>query len=160
MNLTVFKSSAAQWGMLGLLIAYFFGYTKTPVVEQILVLPLGVLFAWLIVNIGANDQKAFSFQHSILDRLGKISYGIYMYHMIVVYFTSFLFTKIALHETSLLLHWVAYFTVVSTGTFVIAYLSYEYFEKRLLKMGHRFSAFHAADQTPEKEGQRELRKAS
>ena len=76
-----------------LLPAYFFFYEKSLIGEVLLPLPLGLLYGWLIVNVGANPNRIFSLEHPVLHYLGKISYGIYMYHMVVVYGMAFIFGK-------------------------------------------------------------------
>lgn len=154
----VFRYPGGQAACLILILAYFFGYPKSPAPlgaglgvvgnwELVFVLPLGFLFAWLIVNTGANPHNIFRLSNGAgqllgraLDRLGRISYGIYMYQMIAVYFTSFLFSKLTLHEISLPLYFAAYFALAVTGTLFLAHVSYEYMEKRLLRIGRRLAA--------------------
>lgn len=134
----VFARKGGQWIMMGLLLAYFLGYTKTPVWEQVLILPLGLAFAWLILNTAANPGNAFRLSHPVVDHLGKISYGIYMYHMIVVYAVSFAFSKIGLHHISLPGYFLAYYAVAIAGSFALAQASYRWVERPLLCFGHRF----------------------
>jgi peptidoglycan/LPS O-acetylase OafA/YrhL len=43
------------------------------------------LFAILILNTATNEKTIISFNNKILNYLGKISYGIYVYHWIIIY---------------------------------------------------------------------------
>jgi peptidoglycan/LPS O-acetylase OafA/YrhL len=40
----------------------------------------------IIMNVGCNDKCLYKLRHSWLNYLGKISYGIYMYHLICITF--------------------------------------------------------------------------
>ena len=48
-------------------------------------LVLAALFAWLIINVSANPATLMPLRSGLLGYLGRISYGIYMYHMLVVF---------------------------------------------------------------------------
>jgi peptidoglycan/LPS O-acetylase OafA/YrhL len=96
---------------------------------------LSILFGYLIIAIVNGDFQNF-FELKLLKFLGKISYGIYMYHWIILLLLidliSPLFTKHDIFANILL-----YFSVVFSTIFV-SYFSYEYFEKRILKYKSRF----------------------
>ena len=70
--------------------------------------------------------------------LGKFSYGIYMYHMIVINGVLFLGSKLldyGFHPTlTFAFNWIATISL----TILIAYLSYTYFEMPFLKLKNRF----------------------
>lgn len=140
LNWSCFCKGSYQWLLFSSILAYFFAYKKSDFWEPILVLPLGLLFAWLIVNIGANPQNKVKLSNAMLSWLGQISYGIYMFHMIVVYFSSFIFQKLAIHEISMPLYFVSYFAVVSFGTILISHLSFKLLEKPILCFGHPYSS--------------------
>ena len=53
---------------------------------------LSLSFAWLIVNVSLNRKSLFSLDNRIFNFLGEISYGIYMYHMLII-FVVILFLK-------------------------------------------------------------------
>ena len=157
----VFTTKVGQAVCLMLLLAYFFGYQKSaePLgtdsrLEQLFVLPLGFLYAWLIVNTGANPNNAIRLFNGLgrtlgraLDELGKVSYGIYMYHVIIIYFASFLFTKVAIYNVNQLLYFAAYYALVMAGTAIAAFGSYGLLERRLIAVGRRLNQPVAEKQT-------------
>ena len=51
------------------------------------------LYPWLIANVAANPRNVLRVGNRWTEKLGVVSYGIYMLHMPVVHATSFLFMK-------------------------------------------------------------------
>ncbi len=82
-----------------------------------------VIFAMILVNI--RDQKFLPiiFENPVVAYLGKISYGLYVYHFPLVYFMS--------HELSHLSFYVRAPIILAT-TIAIAALSYHLLERRFL----------------------------
>ena len=100
-------------------------------------LPYSIAFIILILNISCNSKSIITLENSVFNFLGKISYGIYMYHMIVVVFVIRLASKFT-DEGSLMANVFIYgFSVMLT--IFIAWLSYEYFEKRFLKLKDKYT---------------------
>ena len=104
--------------------------------EFICVLTVAIIIAQIekknrIINL---DNLLFSF-------IGKISYGIYVIHAIVIFYLS----KIISCSENTLLNFTFVYTSVLLATIFLAYLSYEYFEKRFLKMKERFSSIKTLD---------------
>jgi len=96
-----------------------------------------ILFNLLIVNL-ANDNK-LNIKSRILNYIGKISYGIYMYHMIVLNLVLFIFLKI--QNSISLNNWVIILLInISSilGTILISHLSFRYFESFFLPLKKRF----------------------
>src|SRR5690606_26427548 len=52
------------------------------VVSQLL---LTCCFAWLIVNISLNGNSLIKLENKVFNFLGNISYGVYMYHMLIIF---------------------------------------------------------------------------
>jgi peptidoglycan/LPS O-acetylase OafA/YrhL len=68
-------------------------FVFTPVIG---VFTEGVLFLWLLLNVSVNPRAFFKLQNPLLDRLGEMSYGIYMYQMLVIFAVVLVFKKIML----------------------------------------------------------------
>ena len=79
---------------------------------------------------------------SILNKLGKISYGIYMYHPIVMFFA---FSFCAFNFQSILMFNIFFYLIVIIVTIIVSYFSFKYYESFFLKFKNRFSAFHSKE---------------
>jgi peptidoglycan/LPS O-acetylase OafA/YrhL len=94
------------------------------------------LFAWMIVLIVSGTLTVL-FEGRVLRFLGKISYGIYMYHWIILLLTME-YLQPYFESSPFIANYLLYVFVISV-TILIAYLSYEFIEKRILKFKSRFS---------------------
>jgi peptidoglycan/LPS O-acetylase OafA/YrhL len=99
-----------------------------------------LLFGILIFNLATNENTVVSFKFKTLDYLGKISYGLYMYHSIFIVIS--IKTLQALNFTNNALIYLSSFTL----TIVVASLSYEYFEKRFINMKTKYSKVLSGEQ--------------
>lgn len=95
---------------------------KTPVLS-----PLIVSFLYLYIIISYTISFKEKKENKILFLLGEISYGIYMYHMGVMFFTVLIFTKLKAYIPSSLLI-TTFLITVFLLTIVISSLSKRYFE--------------------------------
>lgn len=95
----------------------------------------GALFAIVILNLGCNNNSIINLENSILNFLGKISYGIYMYHFIAL--------TIAIR---ILQHYdfvksFAIYVLAFLITVLLSSLSYYCFENYFLKWKERYVIF-------------------
>ena len=97
----------------------------------------GGLFLWLILNVSVNPKPLFKLNNPFLEKLGEISYGIYMYQMLVIFGVVLVF-KIWMMNISPTLSTVFFYTVVTFGVISISWLSKRYFEDWFLKFKTRF----------------------
>jgi peptidoglycan/LPS O-acetylase OafA/YrhL len=100
---------------------------------------LMTVFAWFIINAAVNERSIVRLDSPVLQYLGDISYGIYMYHALVIslVFVPFLAKYRAAPSllTTLLLH-----VLVFGFTVVFAALSKSFFEVKFLKFKVRCQA--------------------
>ncbi|MBR4497959.1 MAG: acyltransferase [Bacteroidales bacterium] len=94
---------------------------------------MSVLFAVVILNVCTNTQLNITFENRVTKFLGRISYGIYMYHWIIL-LLAFKFLPIDGTAVSV----VVLYAVVITATIIVAWLSYETYEKFFLNLKQRF----------------------
>ncbi|HOY48692.1 MAG TPA: acyltransferase [Flavobacteriales bacterium] len=95
-------------------------------------------FALIILNISANPEKFGILQHPVMQYLGRISYGVYMYHNIMITVS----VKVLLafypapesHVGHVLHYIIAFALAISCSA-----LSYALLEKPFLKMKKRFT---------------------
>ena len=99
-----------------------------------------IVFAVLILNMATNKNTMLNLDNRILNYLGKISYGYYMYHVIVI---GFVFKYIKGFND------ITLYIIVYAATTLIAIASYEIIEKRFLKAKIRFAVIPSTDSVNE-----------
>lgn len=95
------------------------------------------LFLNIILNLVANKSLTQLLENKALNYLGKISYGLYMYHQILIVISI-----------NLLLKWNVFnnlnlFLMSVTMTILVSSLSFEFFEKPFLNKKEKFSVFRS-----------------
>jgi peptidoglycan/LPS O-acetylase OafA/YrhL len=126
----------AYWFQGLMLFALFYYYavgTPPGIREVFLELPLAFLYAALIINVSLGPRRWMNLEWNPLSYLGKISYGIYMFHMPLDYCVRTVFTELHWIRPSLALG-LAYGTILLVVTIAAAHVSYQYFEKRFLAL--------------------------
>ena len=93
-----------------------------------------VFFGLIILNFSANNKIKISLENKVLNYLGNISYGLYMYHPIGIVLAIAISVLIN-YNTNWLLYPLSLFLTIT-----IAGLSYKYFESYFLKKKKRFSS--------------------
>jgi peptidoglycan/LPS O-acetylase OafA/YrhL len=124
---------------LGVLMAilWHFLFNNAPEAGLLFKVLTSVLYGLLILNVSAISNKLIKLEISGLAYLGTISYGIYMYHMLVDYLLRFLWPKISFLKLEPFLSAIFYYTLITGVTIFMAALSYRYFEKFFLKLKDR-----------------------
>ena len=93
----------------------------------------------LIMIVGQVHGKfIINLENRVFDFIGKISYGIYVIHPLLIYLLSFLYRQLHVH-LPLVLQYILIYVSVTLLTILIAWLSYTYFEKPFLKLKDRFA---------------------
>lgn len=90
----------------------------------------------LIVNLSFNPKTIIGMENFFFDFLGKVSYGIYMFHLLVIFYLALFINNI---EMSLTARYLVIYTSVPLITILVAWLSYSFFEKPFLKIKTRYS---------------------
>ena len=85
-----------------------------------------LLFGILILNFAANPKRIFSMENKILNHLGKVSYGLYIYHYILIIIVLKLCHEFRIYND------FVYFTFSIALTILLASFSYRFFEKRFI----------------------------
>ena len=113
---------------------------------------LSLVVCGLILNIATNPNSILKLEHPVLNYFGKISYGLYVYHLFaVVIVLKLMPTVLPFQNWSA---WVTYpvslglILLLSTG---ISHLSYRYFESYFLRKKVRFSKVLSGDMVEAKE---------
>jgi exopolysaccharide production protein ExoZ len=88
------------------------------------ILSFVIVFCFYKLNIQINF-----FARKILEKFGLATYGVYLFHPIVLMYSKFLARKVGFnHATGL-------FVAVSIITIVVSVMSYEWFESKFIKLG-------------------------
>jgi peptidoglycan/LPS O-acetylase OafA/YrhL len=90
----------------------------------------------LIVSQININTRILNFDNIIFNFLGRISYGIYVYHPLIIFLYSLLLKNILIerHYKALLI----YFLVIAT-TLLVAFVSNRFFEKKFIKIKNNFA---------------------
>lgn len=113
-------------------IAVILGSVLLHLVFKLSYFSLSISFALLIVLFIENKIK-----NKLFNQLGKWSYGIYMYHPVVMYFSFSLVNKMGI--ASMIGNNIIIYSFITGGTILLSYLSYTYVELYFLKLKHKFS---------------------
>ena len=96
----------------------------------------------LIVNQCFNKKPLISLENRFFDLLGRLSYGIYIIHPLVIFYYHSLLNHLKMDDTSLM---IVFYTGSLLLTIAFAWLLHEFFEKRFLRLKDRFSAVKSSD---------------
>jgi peptidoglycan/LPS O-acetylase OafA/YrhL len=95
------------------------------------------VFLVLILNVSTNPKFPLKFKHPYFNVLGNISYGIYMYHTLVIAVLMTVLQNYNLDKDANVFNVLLYGGSVII-TVIISYLSYNYFEKWFLNKKEKF----------------------
>ncbi|MEZ5083238.1 MAG: acyltransferase, partial [Bacteroidales bacterium] len=121
-----------SWKSLGDINLYSFGYRSFMIDSYKYIWgysAFNILFAFTLSNLKDHRFLPVIFENRWLDYLGKISYGLYVYHFPAIYVTISVFD---------FLPKLIQVPIALVVTIFISVISYEYFEKRFLSMKDRF----------------------
>jgi peptidoglycan/LPS O-acetylase OafA/YrhL len=101
---------------------------STPILSEYLLM---AIFVWLIINVSLNPKTLMKLNNKYLNFLGEISYGIYMYHMIIVFGMVLIF-KSKLDGLNNILSSAIFYTLLTASVIIVSYLSKKFFENYFL----------------------------
>src|SRR5882757_2529466 len=96
-----------------------------------------ILFGYVLLAAVA-ENSIYRLEHPLLKTLGKISFGIYLFHTAICQFVLVFFKKFIGHPESRILYDILYPLVNLTITCGVAYISYTYYEKWFLIRKKKF----------------------
>jgi peptidoglycan/LPS O-acetylase OafA/YrhL len=107
---------------------------------------ISLVVCGLILNIASNPDSLISLEHRFFSYLGKLSYGLYVYHLFAVVLV--LRGLPAIVNLQMLPTWLAYplnlgmILILTTG---ISHLSYRYYESYFLRKKIKFTTILSGD---------------
>lgn len=81
-------------------------------------------------------------ENRLCDFVGKISYGIYIIHPLLIFLLSGLYCSCGIHLSEGLAT-VLIYTLITSSTIFIAWLSYRFYESPFLRLKNRFAIVHS-----------------
>ncbi|MBC7411487.1 MAG: acyltransferase [Bacteroidia bacterium] len=121
-------TQAILYATLVVLIAVLY---KSPILHHTI---YALLFGAIILNLSSNKATILNFEYPIFNKLGGISYGIYVFHPLVF---TIINEHFKLRGTAITL--ITCFVISFVITLIISQLSYTYLETPFLKFKHKFS---------------------
>lgn len=107
---------------------------------------ISLVLCGLIINVASNTQSIINLENSVFSYLGKLSYGLYVYHLFaVVLVLKGLPALLPIQEWS---NWISCPVTLGLILFLttgISHLSYTYFESYFLRKKVRFSKVFSGD---------------
>ena len=103
---------------------------NTPIFSSLLI---NFLFLYLIVGVSLIDHNLFKFRNKFLSYLGEISYGIYMYHLLII-FGMIQFLKTILMNLSPSISTIVYYGILTISVILVASASKLLFENYFLNL--------------------------
>ncbi len=97
-----------------------------------------VLFIIIILNVVYRTGRSSILESKILFHLGHVSYGIYMYHMIIIAFICYFLKSCSLMQSTVWSSCMVYPAAILL-TIATAHYSYKYFEAYFLKLKDKFN---------------------
>jgi peptidoglycan/LPS O-acetylase OafA/YrhL len=127
--------------VLALMLGNVFLYNgRQPLMNQ----ALSVVYIVFILNVACNPQFLLKLESRAFNELGRIAYGIYMYHIIIIHVVLMLFPG----DNGFLYNLFLYPLVIGL-TVGIAWLSYTYFEQPFLLLKRHFTVIESSDKPVE-----------
>lgn len=97
-----------------------------------------ILFGYLML-MAVSPRSILHLEHPLMKTLGKVSYGIYLFHGPVCQIVLILLKKVFGQAPDILVYEILYPAVTIVLTCGIAYISYEFFEKYFLRIKSKFA---------------------
>lgn len=108
-----------------------------------------ILFVIAIINLSSNKRNILNLEYKWLNYFGKTTYGMYMYHNLVLIVVLKLMLMYSTLDVSSWTGGVIYHTISLVVTMILAAISYEYFEKPFLGIKERFAKVKSGDEVEE-----------
>lgn len=88
------------------------------------------------------DSPIINLENRVCDLVGKISYGIYVIHPLLIFGLSVLYRNASIQPPETIATILIYCIITAT-TILVAWLSYKFFESPFLRLKNRFAVVHS-----------------
>lgn len=108
--------------------------------EDVLHLLFSISFLVIILNVAGNEKVLLRFENPILQYLGRISYGFYMFHVMCIVFTIHILDKyIGLDNDITTPQHILLYGISFLLTVAVSSLSYHIFEKAFIRLKDKYA---------------------
>lgn len=104
-----------------------------------------VLSTLILLNIATNPRSIFQLQNKTLDYLGKISYGLYMYHCLCIAIAFYLVEQLTSYSISRLTGNLIAYPLSFALTILLSALSYHWIEQPFIRQKRKFARVASGD---------------
>lgn len=141
-NSAFMKTIGNRWvGLVCLLVlafsALWANHVPAPMRAQVI-----ALLSLVAIMSQLTAKPVISLENKLCDTVGKVSYGIYVIHPLMIFVLSSLYLKFGVQMPSVWATIIIY-CALTVIVCIVAYLSYHYFESPFLKMKDRFAVVHS-----------------
>ena len=127
----------AAWLILFLAIINKFQISSALIDHEI----LSIVTVIVILTQITETNKIVNLDNHVLGFFGKISYGIYIYHPILIFLTIQFLGEF---QQDSIINYVLVFTLIFGSTILLSYLSFHFFENKFIRMKDRFSSIKSS----------------
>lgn len=133
--------------IIGLPILLYF----TPfMIQDAVHLAYSVCFLIIILNVSTNPRSLLKLENQYFDYLGKISYGVYMYHLMIIVLVVNVSMKWFGWEGSIgVKENIFLYSMSIILTILVSSLSYQYFEKPFIRMKSKYTKIKSGEAAKE-----------
>lgn len=100
---------------------------------------VSIISVFLIMGQVTKRNNIVKLENKVCDFIGKISYGIYVIHPLLIFY----FAKFLGHFTGTITNYLFVYFLITMATVLLAYLSYEFYEKKFLKLKARYGTIRS-----------------
>ena len=133
-KLSFLATPAVQWAIIAFITCYYL--VGIPFMESEMThFLMCALYGLLVINCNLLDRPVVNLERKPLIYLGTISYGLYMFHMLVDYGLRFTMMRLHVEKTGYFLVIMPIYHIILMGmAIVLASLSYKHFENYFLRL--------------------------
>ncbi|MGB0883496.1 MAG: acyltransferase family protein [Flavobacteriales bacterium] len=99
-----------------------------------------IIFGYLVlaqILFIISDKFKYNLRSTVLEKIGSISYGVYMYHPLCMYICFATFNSIFPLKDQLFIYNIAVYLSVLTTSYIISSISFKYFERKFIALKNK-----------------------
>jgi len=100
---------------------------------------IAVISLILVIGQVEGTKSFYSLEYNFFDFIGKISYGIYLFHPLIIYLLSWIWRTNLSERLNLRFQYPIIYLLVSVITVLVAWISFKYYETPFLRLKERFA---------------------